>query len=412
MPEAFSGPQRLFYYLLLLNLIVRTTVTVFMVPYTALGFEMCTDYDERSRLQSARFFLNQVVNFAGGALAWSIFFRDGVAEDGSRIDGTRIAGNYLNMGIALTGATALFIISCVYFTRRYARDNRDSLVPHNDLKAFIRDFKDTALDRYGIYVFGFFAVAQLGMMLVAQVQMFTYVDFMQFTHVQKTVAHGAGMLAFAAGSLFQAWLVLRIDKKATAFVGIFISIFGNVMLLILFIGGILPPQLVWTAFGGLVLPVSVLAFAFFQGMWWGGMGMLLPLFTSMVADVSEVNYVRTGSLRDGSYGAMFSFFFKAAAGLGMFLNGWLLELAGYQSGAEHQAADDIHNVAVITFVYGPIVILLALPILIKYLIDRAFMQEIKRQKADMEQVSVQQDWLKDSRERHIGLLVKTSGGSG
>ena len=387
VPDAFSGPERLFWYLLLLNLIVRTTVTVFMVPYTALGFEICTDYDERSKLQSARFFLNQVVNFAGGALAWSIFFRDRVAEDGSRVDGTRIAGNYLNMGIVLTIATALFIISCVYFTRRYARDNRDSLVPHNDLRAFIKDFKETALDRYGIYVFGFFAVAQLGMMLVAQVQMFTYVDFMQFTHGQKTVAHGAGMLAFALGALFQAWLVVRIDKKATAMVGILISVLGSIMLLILFIGGILPPQTVWPVFGGLDLPVSVLAFALFQGMWWGGMGMLLPLFTSMVADVSEVNYVRTGSLRDGSYGAMFSFFLKAAAGVGMFLNGWFLELAGYQSGAEHQAPEAIRNVAIITFVSGPIVILLALPILIKYPIDRAFMQEIKRRKVEIEQVT-------------------------
>ena len=96
VPDIFSAPGRLFRYLLILNLIVRTAVTIFVVPYTALGFEICTDYDERAKLQSARAFLNQIVNFAGGALAWSLFFRDQVGADGTRIDGTRIEGNCLS----------------------------------------------------------------------------------------------------------------------------------------------------------------------------------------------------------------------------------------------------------------------------------------------------------------------------
>ena len=262
VPAGFSGPTRLFWYLLSLNFIVRTAVTIFIVPYTALGFEICTDYNERSKLQSARAFLNQIINFAGGALAWSIFFRDEVAADGSRIDGTKIVGNYLNMSIVLTAATAVFIIACVVFTRKFAQDNRQSLVPHNDLKSFLKDFKEIALDKYGMYVFSGKFIVVLGIMLTAQVQMFTYVDFMQFTHTEKTIAHGAGMLAFAFGSLFQAWMVVRFDKKPAAYVGIFISAVGGIMLLIIFIGGILAPQTYWPlaegvpVIGGMNIPVS------------------------------------------------------------------------------------------------------------------------------------------------------------
>lgn len=390
VPEAFAGPGRLFWYLLVLNLIVRTAVTIFIVPYTALGFEICTDYDERSKLQSARFFLNQIVNFAGGALAWSLFFKDEVAADGSRVDGTRIVGNYLNMSVVLTAFVALFILSCVVFTRQFAVDNRRSLVPQNNLKAFIKDFREIVIDRYGIYVFSSKFIVMLGIMLTAQVQMFTYVEFMQFSHIEKTIAHGAGMLTCAFGALFQAWLVVRLDKKPTAFIGMAIAGAGGLLLLVLFIGGLMGPQASWTVpegwllVGGRELPVAVLAFALLQGMWWGGVGMLGPLMLSMIADISEINYVHKGVLKDGSYSAMFSFFVKAAGGIGMFINGWLLEFAGYQSGAGQQLPEVVRNLAIITFVAGPIALLPMIPILIKYPVDRAFMREIKGKREAME----------------------------
>jgi GPH family glycoside/pentoside/hexuronide:cation symporter len=52
VPAIFKGPQVIFWYILVVNLIVRTAWTVFGIPYAALGFEICTDYDERAKLQS------------------------------------------------------------------------------------------------------------------------------------------------------------------------------------------------------------------------------------------------------------------------------------------------------------------------------------------------------------------------
>jgi GPH family glycoside/pentoside/hexuronide:cation symporter len=225
-------------------------------------------------------------------------------------------------------------------------------------------------------------------MLTAQVQMFTYVSFMQFSHTEKTIAHGAGMLAFAFGALFQAWLVVRIDKKPTAFASMLVSAGGGILLLIVFIGGLLDPQASWypsegiPLIGGREIPVAVLVFALLQSLWWGGMGMLAPLMLSMVADVSEINYVRSGQLKDGSYSAMFSFFMKAAAGAGLFINGWLLEFAGYQAGADSQVPEVIRNVAIITFVSGPLVLIPLAIVIYKYPVDRAFMKDIKGALAD------------------------------
>lgn len=389
VPSGFSGSTELFWYLLSMNLVVRTAVTVFVVPYTALGFEMCTDYDERSKLQSIRFFMNQIVNFGGGALAWSLFFQDGTAADGTRIDGTRIAGNYAVMGLWLTAGIAVMVVACVFFTRGLAKDNRSEPSAGNDLRTFVQDFRSILSDRLAFYVFSSKFIIMLGMMFVAQIQIFTFVEYMHFSSTEKTIAHGTGMLSFAAGSLFHAWLVKRIDKKQTAFVGMAIAAIGSCSLFVLFVGELMPTQLDWVVpnavplLAGAELSISLAAFSVLQGLWWGGMGMLAPLMLSMMADVSEINYVQTGKQRDGSYSAMFSFFMKAAMGVGMFLNGWLLEFAGYDSTLDEQDSGTLVNLATITFVAGPIALIPLIPLFWKYPVDRAFMQTIKKRRAEM-----------------------------
>ena len=79
----------LFWYLVVMNILLRTGLTMFFIPYVALGFEMVGDYEGRSKLQAIRQVLNMAANFAGPALAWSIFFRNGVAADGKKFSAPR-----------------------------------------------------------------------------------------------------------------------------------------------------------------------------------------------------------------------------------------------------------------------------------------------------------------------------------
>lgn len=377
VPDFFKQPAYLFGYVVVMNLIFRTALTVFLVPYTALGFEICPEYEGRSRLQSARYVVNMAVNFFFGAMAWSLFFRDKTNADGTRLDGTNIASNYSNMSIILTIMIVVTIVYCLYFTRQYAADTR-GMRTHNNLKSFLIDFRYTISDKYALYVFAFIGIAQLGMQLVGQAQMFTYTDFMKFPAFQKTCVHGGTMIAFALGALLQAWLVRKFDKKPAGYVGVFFCIFSNAMLWIIFLGGLLKPETYW-AIGSLNLPISVITFGIFQGMWWGGCGMLIPLATSMIADVSEINQLKTGILKDGSYSAVFSFILKFAMAMGMAVNGLLMGWAGYVSGQEIQTEEAARNVAMITFTTGPVMVMLALPILIFYPINRTFITQFREQ---------------------------------
>ncbi len=376
LPGRFSTTTAIFWCVLLINLVVRTAVTIFVVPYTALGFEICPDYVDRSRLQGVRYFLNQVVNLVFGACAWMLFFKDGVAEDGSRIDGTLIQSNYLTMGAVLAVATFVMILFCIISTRRYARDSRDLPMEGNGLGAFFKDIGAIFKDRIAWYVFGFFGIAQLAMLLTSQIQMFTYVDYMQFTETEKTFVHGAGMVAFALGSLSLSRLVKRFDKKPVGYIGIAISMTGGLVLFALFSGGLIAPRQT-LVMAGKTIPLATILFGFCQGLWWGGCGILVPLALSMIADISAINQHRTGILKDGSYSAVFSFFLKAASSVGLLITGWLVTWAGIVSKAETQTVEAVNNIAGMTFLSGPILVFVSFFILRKYPINRAYMKKIQ-----------------------------------
>jgi GPH family glycoside/pentoside/hexuronide:cation symporter len=389
VPGIFRGPQAIFWYLLGMNLIVKTASTIFGVPYIALGFEICTDYEERAKLQSVRYMFNMTMNLIFTAGGWLLFFGDRRGAAGRLIDGTTLEANYRRMGLALSLGVLALILICYFATKRHAYDTRSfPNIAGNSLKAFALDMRDILRDRLAIVVFAYFGIAQFGMLLVSQIQMFTYRFYMGFPDFLKTIVHGSGMVGFALGSLLATPLVRRWDKKPAAVVGVALNVIGSVLLYVFFIGGILAPQAALRLppglplFGGRLFPLAALVFALGQAMYWAGNGVLAPLAASMIADVSELNKHRTGVLKDGSYSAVFSFFNKATTSLGLLVTGLMLDGAGIVPEAVTQTAAAARNVARLTFVSGPVIALLALLVMLTYPVNRRYMARARAALAD------------------------------
>lgn len=380
IPAAFQGEKTLFAYLLIINLLVKTAFTVFIVPYTALGFEMCKTYEDRARVQGVRYGFYMFVNILFGGFGWILFFPDGTTADGAVIDGTKIEANYHTMGVILGATTLLLVLYCVYATYKFAdRNPVESRRPADGgtaayLKALFHDLKDVYSDRLVWFVFGFFGLAKFSMMVVSQVQMFTYVEYMTFTAAEKTFVHTGGMVAFATGSLVLGGMVKRFDKRKTGIVAMIVSSAGGMGLYAVFIGGLLDPQASVNGF-----PVAVLMFGILQMLWWGGCGVLVPLALAMIADLSEIKKWQTGEVTEGRYAAGLSFFLKFANALGLFVTGYVLKYVGYVSGADSQAPDTIHNLAVTTFVAGPILMALAFLMIRIYPVTQESMASLRRQ---------------------------------
>ena len=390
IPETFQGEKRLFGYLITINILVKTAFTVFVVPYTALGFEMCKSDDDQARLQGVRYGFNMIINILFCGFGWMLFFPDKKLVDGTTLDGTKVHENFLNMGLVLGITTLLLILFCVYATYTFAEkglvtDESETMADH--VKAFIHDLKDVYTDKLVWFVFGFYGLAQFAMMVVSQVQMFTYVEYMQFSAPEKSFVHIGGMVGFMLGSFFLGGLVKRLDKKKTGYVAMILGSFGCLALLAIFTGGLMEPKSValFNDLKGNPFYLTTIIFGLFQMLWWAGCGIIVPLATSMIGDLSVVKKLKTGEVTEGRYAAGFSFFMKAANALGLLVTGYILKGVGYISGAESQSASTLDNLALMTFIVGPILMVLAFFVLRKYTITHRFMAELRAQYSQPEE---------------------------
>lgn len=372
VPGFCVGKWAIFTYLLIVNLIFRSGIALFMIPYGALGFEVCTDYDERSKLQSTMGVIGMMTNLFGIALGWRIFF-----PNRGEVDGTKFASNYMHMGLTFSVVVLLMLAFLVCVTRQYIRDSRgDKQIIGNSLWAFYEDIRDVFCDRRAIIIFLFFGISQIGSVLIAGWQSYTWIFYMGFDGSQKTMCHSAGMIGFVLGAILCSVISKKLDKKPVVCMGMGLCIFGSLALLLIFYTGFLGRSVI-VPLGGIHIPVSLIVFALFQGLYWMGHGIIGPLTSSMIADISEANKYDTGILKDGSYSAVYCFVVKIVCSAGLFLQGLGLKVMGFQEGGKTQTPEAIDKLALFTFVAGIIFAVAAIAVAVKYPVNRVFMAKIK-----------------------------------
>lgn len=364
VPPALRGHTLpLFWYLVFINLLLRTGLTMFFIPYLALGFEMCGDTEGRSRLQAIRQVLNMAANFAGPALAWSIFYRDTTTADGSKILGTTVPQNFIDMGLAFALATTAFVLIVLWQTRHWIQDTRtgEASVGAAVHEKFWRNMKHTVLDPNPRWVFVFIFLVCMGMVLVSSLQMYVYVYFMKFEPHEKSIAHGSTMIGMAIGAAMSAWLTRRLDKKGAVLLGGIVSVVCNGALAVLFLTGAVPVG----------TPSALWLFVAFHATYWLGNGIMLPVATAMMADVAEVHRARTGVNKDGAYSAVFSLAMRLAISSSMMISGWTLTGIGFVA-AEHatQTPEAIWRLGAATFLAGPLLCVASLVAIARHPLSR------------------------------------------
>ena len=373
VPTAFTAnTQMLFWYLVVINLLQRTAITVFYVPYVALGFEICTDYKERVTLQGIRSAMNMLSNLLGPGLAWAIFFAN---NEGARA--TSVPGNYLSMGMGFAAVSLVAFLLVVFVTRKHIKDSRHASTDGNTIAAFFKDMREITSDRLARYVLLFTVVVWAGIAFGSSLQMYLYEHFMRFTGIEKTIVHGGSMAGFGVGSLIATWLTTRFEKRGGVLWGALQTIGANAVLAVLFLPGILVPGQHATVFS-LDIPISFVAFAIFHMTYWMGNGIIFPTVLSMMADVSEINEIHTGVNKDGAYAAVFSFAQKVAISLAVLGSGYVLEFIGFIPGTEVlQSAPTLWKLCAWTLLVGPAIALVSVGMIRGYPVTGAMLTDIR-----------------------------------
>ncbi len=311
-PPRLLSPAGLFLWLTVFCVAIRSFISLFNVPYAALGAELADGYAERSSVVAYR----TVAGIASGiiitALAFSLFF---VGKGG-----LQTASAYPGFGWSVAGLLLVACSICWIGVRRYAAGLPQ---PAGVEDGFLRRlppelgeiFRNTSFRVLFISAMVFYAAVGLNVTLQSHAYVFVWKLPPRLIQL-VTYAYLLGiLLGVALTPLLTRWF----EKKTVVLIGLVAVIFAWTVLIGLRAFGVFAPA------GAAALP-PLAANAFFAGV---GVGFVAIAYPSMMADAADEHEFLFGSRREGLYFAGLAFAAKAATGAGVLLAGYALDLIGF-----------------------------------------------------------------------------------
>jgi len=297
-------------------LLFKSFMTVYVTPYTALGAELSTDYNERTTIQGIKsvFFILGLAFVSVAGLYW--FFKPSSEFPVGQLN----PDSYGLMGLASSVLVLISAAACFGPTLKYVPviRTRRLAFPHvrpANLRASLgrllanRPFRLVVL----AYMFSNLAsalLANLGLMV------FTFTFAMGSAGIATVV--GIQFLCAILAQPVWAWRSRRRGKKRALIEGVAVSIAGSLYFAVLVL---LHPEV-----AGRV--VAFLPFSISAGF---GIGALFTLPLSMVADTVDLDEARGGTRIEGLYFGTLTLMYKLSQALVLVGIGILLDVAGFNS---------------------------------------------------------------------------------
>ena len=299
-----------------------TLVSMFNMPFQALGSELTPDYNERTSVYSYSSFIQkigEIANFGAAAFITMGIFN---MPDGNpdMLKGMRVYAMIIGLAMALVGIIVFFVVKERYYEQASKQEKisiKDSLWKTLKVRPFLI-MLITAMT-YGL---GASVVGTLGYYVTVH-----YVCAGDWALGSKwNLAMGFGGILFVSvGIPFFAAVAKRMSKRNTLILiqSIAILVFASTWFLY-------TPDKPW-----LQVVAAGLIFVT-QGSFW-------MLYGSMGGDVVDYDELYSGKRREGSFTSCGSWIIKVGLALGAALSGWVLEWTGYDSHLAVQTTETLTN---------------------------------------------------------------------
>ncbi|MBI5939058.1 MAG: MFS transporter [Caulobacterales bacterium] len=362
-PPGELGQWGLFGWLAVMSVAARSFISLFNVPYIALGAELTNDYVERTSVVVYRALAGIIFAFLIIAVGYSVFFANG---------GLQRAEGYPGFGWTVAGLLLVSMTLCCLGVRRYA-----AALPQPDQIAgamwrrlpgeVMEIFRNRSFRTLFISAVVVFVAIGVNASLNNHAHIFVWKlksEQLQFLGYAYLVGIFLGVVVAPALQRFM-------EKKNLVLIG-FVALIGNWLVLqILFLTGLYAPT------GDAALtPVAVNAFI--AGI---GVGFVSVAYPSMMADAADEHEHLFGRRREGLYFSGLGFAGKAATGLGVMVAGVALDLIQFPKGVGHTVGavlpPDVQDRLVI--IWGPVaaaISIISMIIFAAYAITRARHDEI------------------------------------
>ena len=353
-----------FWYFFLLSLVFYLGLTLFSVPYVAMGYEMSDDFHERTNIMAIAQFLGQWA-WVIAPWFWVIMY------DPEWFPSAEVAVRELSFWVAIPCAIcamvpALFIKSESTLDEDYEPLNSANIgssltkIYDSFVEAFkIKEFRKICGATFLIFN-AFNTVAALTFFVIV------YKLFNGDTEASGIWVSLFGCLG-ALGTTFivipiVTWMSKVLGKKKAFLVAQAISLLGYVMLYFLFV-----PGKPW---------MYIIALPFFSF----GIGSLFTIMMSMTADIIDVDQLNTGKRREGIFGAIYWWMVKVGFAIAGALSGVIIGVVGFDPDLatidQQSSVDSLHAF----FCFFPVVgTLIAMYIMRNYNITEESAGEVRKE---------------------------------
>ncbi|MFH6767255.1 MFS transporter [Gaetbulibacter aquiaggeris] len=353
-----------FWYFLIMSMVFLVGNTMFATPLIGLGYEMTSDYNERTRIMA----FSQTI----GQIAWMIVPWFWVLIANPDLFETQAIG--VRRLSIIVGAVCLILgllpaIFCKGIDSAHM-ENRKKITfktMFSNLKDLLDGIVQVSKNKPFMKLCGATFLVFNGFQLVASFSYFIIVYYMfngDFGAAGNWPAWFSTITAVitAFGVIpIVTWMANNWGKRNAFVISTAISILGYILKWWGF-----NPDYHWLIF----LPVPFMAF---------GLGGLFTLMMSMTADVCDLDELRNGMPRkEGTFGAIYWWMVKLGQALALVLGGLVLKVVGFDGNAAVQTAETIRDLRIADIVIPAVTAGLAIVIMWKYSLNETRAAEIKQ----------------------------------
>ncbi|RME07205.1 MAG: MFS transporter, partial [Bacteroidetes bacterium] len=320
-----DGVEYNFYYFLLWSFVFYLGLTIFSVPYVAMGYEMSDDFHERTDIMAVAQWIGQWA-WVIAPWFWVVMYDPDWFPNADTA--TRTLAVWVGIGCAL-----LAMVPAIFIKSKSTKDD-ESLVPltFKNIGSSLREIANGFVEAFKLVPFRKMCIATF-LIFNAFNTVAAFSFFIIVYHLFNGDAAAAGVwptLFGSVGALITTfaviptvtWMSKKMGKKNAFMVSQGISIFGYILLWFLFVPG--KPYM------------FIFALPFFSF----GIGSLFTLMMSMTADVCDLDEMHSGKRREGIFGAIYWWMVKFGFAIAGLLSGAIMTLVGFNpdAGAQSEAA--------------------------------------------------------------------------
>ncbi|MFA5292189.1 MAG: MFS transporter [Phycisphaerae bacterium] len=337
--------------ILAVSLFFFTATTIYDVPRGALGFEMTDDYHERTRLFAYCSFL---INVGALTTPWLYFFATRkMFKD--EIEGMKYVG-FIMGGLMLLGGIICALV---------CKERKGEQVKHQVRVNFWDGFAMTCKNRTFVWLLAIVLPVTIGFYFVNG-----FSQYIMLYYVYDGDKSTASILMGWVGTLWatlslpgvflMTYVATRLGKSKTVMIFLIVMAVGNSLKVVCY--SKTHPWLI-------LIPTASLSL---------GMLVLFSLVYSMLADICDEDELKTGKRREGSYQAVYGWWWKIGISAGLLVSGLLLRATGFNEKLAAQSDSTLFWLRVWEIGLPSVMCLFSVLLLIKYPLTEERAYEIKK----------------------------------